>query len=250
MMEVLEGKQCVLPALKARQRKFQVLLVKQGALLSHVSDVVAAAEEQSIPIKVVPPNEIDALTQGRSHGGIAAICTPKLPLTAVQLAELCKALREPAFLVLIEGTEDAQNLGYTMRSAEALGTHAVLLKKHVWNFESAAVSRASSGAFERLPLAQIENAEKELSPLAAIGIQFWGAIAGAKRIMYEVDFTGPVLLVIGGERRGISGAMRQLCHGFLRIPTIHGATSLSMSHAATILMAEVRRQRFQRAQKA
>jgi len=244
-MEILEGKQCVLPALQARQRKFRLLLIKQGTNPKRIQDILAAAEEQTIPIKYVEAAEIDAMTKGKSHGGLAAICTPKPALEIEKLVELCKTLRVPPFLLLIEGTEDAQNLGYTLRSAEALGAHAVLLKKHVWNFDGVAVSRASSGAFERLPLAQVENAEKELAPLQRLGIKFYGCIANAKRLIYDVDLTGPALLAIGGERRGLSGALREMCDGFVRIPMIAGASSLSLSHAATVVMAEAMRQRRQ-----
>jgi 23S rRNA (guanosine2251-2'-O)-methyltransferase len=244
-MEILEGKQCILPALQARQRKFRLLLIKQGINSTRIQEVLAAAEAQAIPIKYVEAAEIDALMRGRSHGGLAALCTPKPAFEIEKLIELCKTLPIPAFLLLIEGTEDAQNLGYTLRSAEALGAHAVLLKKHVWNFDGAAVSRASSGAFERLPLVQIENAEKELAPLQKMGIKFYGCIAGAKRMIYDVDLTNSVLLAIGGERRGLSGALREMCDGFVRIPMIAGASSLSLSHAATVVMAEVMRQRRQ-----
>lgn len=242
-MEILEGKQSILPALQVRQRKFQLLLVKQGSNPVHLAEVIAAAEAQAIPLKYVPAAELDAMTKGRSHGGLAAICTAKPRFEISQLVERCKALAEPAALLLLEGTEDAQNLGYTLRSAEALGAHAVLLKKHVWNFDAVAVSRASSGAYERLPLVQIENAEKDFLPLRRLGIKFWGCIGGAKRTLHDADLTGPVLLAIGGERRGLSGAVRALCDGFIRIPMIAGATSLAMSHAAAIVMAEVLRQR-------
>jgi 23S rRNA (guanosine2251-2'-O)-methyltransferase len=246
-MEILEGKQCILPALQARQRKIRLLMVKQGFNPARLKEVLAAAEEQAIPIKYVDAAELEALTKGRSHGGLAALCTPKPAFAIEKLIELCKKLPVPPFLLLIEGTEDAQNLGYTLRTAEALGAHAVLLKKHVWNFDDVAVSRASSGAFERLPLVQIENAQKELSPLQRLGIKFYGCIAGAKRTIYNLDLQGPVMLAIGGERRGLSGALREMCDGFARIPMLAGAGSLSLSHAATIAMAEVMRQRLQAA---
>jgi 23S rRNA (guanosine2251-2'-O)-methyltransferase len=242
-MELLEGKQSILPALQARQRKFRLILIKQNLNPARIRDVVAAAEEQAIPVKYVAAEELDAMTKGKSHGGLAAICTAKPKFEIDKLIELCKKLSEPAFLLLVEGTEDAQNLGYTLRSAEALGAHAVLLKKHVWNFDAVAVARASSGAFERMPLVQVENAEKELLPLQRLGIKFYGCIGGAKRTIYEVDLTGPVLLAIGGERRGLSGALREMCDSFVRIPMTAGAGSLSLSHAAAVVMAEVMRQR-------
>lgn len=243
MMEILEGKQCILPALLARQRKFRLLLVKQNIPPQRFHDLLAAAAAQAIPVKYVEGAEIEALTKGRSHGGLAAICTPKPPFEIEKLQELCQKATTPPLLLLLEGTEDAQNLGYTLRSAEALGAHAVLLKKHVWNFDGVAVSRASSGAFERLPLVQIEHAEKELGPLQRAGIKFYGCIAGAKRTIYDLDLTGPALLAIGGERRGLSGALREMCDGFVKIPMIPGASSLSLSHAATVVMAEAMRQR-------
>ncbi len=242
-MEILEGKQCVLPALLARQRRFQLVFLKQGSVLARVSEVLEAAQAQNVPVKYVSAEELSAMTKGRSHGGIAAICSPKPTWPAEALFEHCEKLQEPALLLLLEGTEDAQNLGYTLRSAEALGAHAVLLKKHVWNFEGTAVSRASSGAFERLPLVQIENPEKELLPLKKLGLQFWGGIAGAKRAIYEVNLSSPVLLAIGGERRGLSGAMREMCDGFFHVPMKAGASSLAMSHAACLVLAETMRQR-------
>lgn len=242
-MEILEGRQSILPALLARQRKFQLLLVKQNTPSKRVEEVLGAAKAQNIPIKFVPPEELEALTKGRSHGGLAAICTPKPEISVTELLEQCRRRNQPAFFLLIEGTEDAQNLGYTLRTAEAMGAHAVFLKKHVWNFDTVAVSRASSGAYERLPLVQIENIEKILTPFRRLGIKFWGCIGGAKRTIYEVDLTPPIMLAIGGERRGLSGALREFCDGFARIPTVGGATSLSLSHAASIVMAEVLRQR-------
>lgn len=242
-MEILEGKHCILPALLARQRKFQLLLVKQNTPVKRVQEVLEAAEAQGVPIKFAPPEELAALTKGRSHGGLAAICTPKSEVNVAELLEQCHRSDQPAFFLLIEGTEDAQNLGYTLRTAEAMGVHAVFLKKHLWNFDATAVSRASSGAYERMPLVQIENIEKLLTPFRRLGIKFWGCIGGAKRTIHEVDLTAPIMLAIGGERRGLSGALREFCDGFARIPTVGGATSLSLSHAASIVMAEVLRQR-------
>ncbi len=242
-MDTLEGKQCVLPALQARQRKFKLILIKQGSNTAHVEEIIAAAEAQSIPIKFVAAAELEAMTKGRSHGGVAAICSAKPATNMAAVLERVQHANEPALLVLIEGTEDAQNLGYTLRTAEALGVHAMLLKKHVWNFDDAVLSRASSGAFERLALAQVENLEKELLPFKRMGIKFWGCIGGAKRDIYQADLTHAVLLAIGGERRGLSGAMRELCDGFVRIPMVAGASSLSLSQAACIVMAEAMRQR-------
>jgi tRNA G18 (ribose-2'-O)-methylase SpoU len=149
----------------------------------------------------------------------------------------------PPLLLLLEGIDDARNLGFVLRTADALGVHGVLVKRHVWDYDGADVSRSSSGAYERLPLVQVEDAAAALGALRKRSVAVWGCVAGAKRALHDAPLAGPVLLAIGGEKRGLSGAVRELCDGFLSIPMREGSTSLSLSHAAAILIAEAARQR-------
>jgi 23S rRNA (guanosine2251-2'-O)-methyltransferase len=144
--------------------------------------------------------------------------------------------------LLLEGVEDARNLGFTLRSAEAMGVDAVLIKKHLWDLDPVEVSRPSSGAYERLPLAQIEDIAP-LDELRKRGLQLVGCIAGARRTMYDIDFRGPTIVAIGGEKRGLSGAVRGICDLFATIPTRGEPSSLSLSHAGAVVMAEAMRQR-------
>jgi 23S rRNA (guanosine2251-2'-O)-methyltransferase len=139
--------------------------------------------------------------------------------------------------------DDARNLGFTLRTADAAGAHAVLIKKHLWDFDPVEVSRPSSGAYERMPLVQIEQVAP-LKELQKRGLKIYGCIANAKRTMYEANLRDGCVLAIGGEKRGLSGAVREICDSFITIPMRgHAASSLSLSHAAAILLAEAMRQR-------
>ena len=244
-MEHLEGRQSVLSALQARQRKFQVILVSHGAHLEKFQDVLDLATELGVPVKSVDRRELDAMAHGQTHGGIVALAGAKPRMSADQFIEVIDALKTPPLLLLIEGIEDARNLGFTLRSAEALGAHAVLIKKHLWDFDPVEVARPASGAYERLPLVQIDTIEL-LIQLQRRGLRLFGCIAGTQRTIYDVDMTGPSILAIGGEKRGLSGAVRSLCDYFVTIPSAGEATSLSLSHASCIIMAEAMRQRLSR----
>jgi 23S rRNA (guanosine2251-2'-O)-methyltransferase len=243
-VEHLEGKQSILAALHARQRRFEVILIRHDAHAEKVAEVVELAERMSVPIRRVDAKELDALAHGVTHGGLLAIVSPKPRTTADQLLRLLDETRDPPLLILLEGVDDARNLGFTLRSADALGAHAVLIKKHLWDFDAIEVARPASGAYERLPLVQLDEVEP-LRQLQRRGLTLFGCIAGAKRTMHEVDFTGGSILAIGGEKRGLSGAVREICDRFITIPT-RGSASLSMSHASAILLAEAHRQRLQR----
>lgn len=241
-MEHLEGRQSVLAALRAYQRRFQVVLIRHDSHREKLADVIELAGQRGVPIRYVEAAELDGLVHGATHGGVVALCTPKPRLTPGELLSLVDGLREPPLLLLLEGVDDARNLGFTLRSADALGVHAVLIKKHLWDFDPVEVARPASGAYERLPLVQIEDVDV-LQQLQRRGVQLFGSVAGAKRSLYAADLTGPAILAIGGEKRGLSGAVRALCDTFISIPTRGQASSLSLSHAASIVMAEAARQR-------
>ena len=241
-MEHLEGRQSVLAALDARRRKFEVVLINQGSHEEKIRDVLDAAEAAGVPVKRVTGRELDAMAHGATHGGVLAVCSAKPRTTAAELLEILDRISTPPLLLLIEGVEDARNLGFTLRSAEALGANAVLIKKHLWDFDSTEVARPASGAFERLPLVQLEDTEL-IAVLRSRGIQLLGCIAGVKRTIYDADLTGGVILAIGGEKRGLSGAVRSVCDQLITVPTAENAASLPLSHAAAIVLAEANRQR-------
>jgi len=244
-MEHIEGRQSVLAALHARQRKIQVILLRHGTHEQSVRDILDAAAEMNVPVRFVDRAELDSMAHGATHGGVLAVCSPKPRWTADQLTKLLDKLNEPPLLLLLEGVDDSRNLGFTIRSAEAMGVHALLIKKHLWDFDSTEVARPASGAYERMPLVQIDDVQP-LVQLQKRGLRLWGCLADVKRTIYEADLTQPLILAIGGEKRGLSGAVRSICDGFMTIPTRAGASSLALSHASSIVVAEAMRQRLSR----
>lgn len=239
--EILEGRQSIVAALAAAQRRFQIILIRRDNAGEKLEELLELAAKRGVPTRYVDRSELDGIAHGATHGGVLALCSPKPRWTDADLLDHVSRMRAPPLLLLLEGVDDARNLGFTLRSAEALGAHAVLIKKHLWDFDSTEVARPASGAYERLPLVQFESLEL-LKELRRIGLQLIGCLARAKRTMHQLDLTVPTVLAVGGEKRGLSGAVRGLCDGFATIPTSDGA-SLSLSHASAILLAEAMRQR-------
>jgi 23S rRNA (guanosine2251-2'-O)-methyltransferase len=242
-LEQLEGKICVEAALKARRRKIEVVFVRSGMHTEKIQPLLDEAEQQSVPVKFLSAEELDKMAQGVTHGGVVARCSPKRQPSFDELYQQIKMASRKPFLLLLEGVDDSRNLGFTLRTAEACGVTAVLLKKHLWDFNGAEVSRTSSGAYERLPMVLIDEVEKSLPRLQRQGLRLYGCIANARTVMYDVDLRWPIILAIGGEKRGLSGAVRDLCDRLIKIPMLADIGSLSLSHASAMLMGEVMRQR-------
>ncbi len=250
-METLEGKISILAALKARVRRFECVLVNESAHAEKVEEVLRAAEALSVPVKRVSSRELDGMAGGVTHGGVLAVCTPRPPTPFDDLVRRLQTdSSRPPLLLLLEGVEDARNLGYVIRTSEALGGHGVLVKKHVWDFDGAALSRASSGAFERFPVVRLDRERDSLAALKKLGVRLWGCLAGVRTTLYRADLRAPALLAVGGEKRGLSAAVREECDDFLTIPMPSSeATSLPLSHAAAIVLGEAMRQRQPEAQR-
>ena len=238
-MYTLEGKISVIAALRARQRKFQVVLVSSAVGEDKVAEVIRLAKEVGVPHRTVPPSALEKLAHGKTHGGVVATCTDR---SFTSLEDLLKKRSTPPLLLYLEGIEDVRTLGQIMRTADALGVSGIIIRKHKWDFDSGDLSRASSGSYEHLPLYRTEEVDV-LDRLRKEGIQTIGCIAGVRRTIYEGEWNRPVLVAIGGEKRGLSGATRERCDQFLRIPTRKGAPSLTSGHAAAIVLGEAVRSR-------
>src|SRR5215217_604131 len=109
-MEHLEGRQSVLAALRARQRRFQVIMVAHGAHEEKLRELLDLAGEMGVPVKAVDRRELDAMAHGATHGGVVALAGAKPRMTGEQVVRMVDQMRTPPLLLLIEGVEDARNL--------------------------------------------------------------------------------------------------------------------------------------------
>src|SRR3954447_10466687 len=108
-MPHLEGRQSILAALRARQRKFQVILIRHGTHADGVDEVIATAAELGVPIRYVDSRELESFAHGTSHGGMLAMCSAKPRASLGDIMQIIQARNDPALLLLLEGVDDARN---------------------------------------------------------------------------------------------------------------------------------------------
>ena len=194
----------------------------------------AKCKSLGIPLTATAAEEIDALAVGNTHGGILALCGARTLLTPSP-----DTLPKDGFLCLLEGIEDPYNFGYALRSLYAAGCEGILLGERNWLTAAGVVARASAGASEAFPvfagdpLTALTELKKTGYRIVAAGIR--DAVS-----MYEADLKKPLVLVVGGEKRGVSREVMALCDQTVRID--YGREfrgSLSAASAATVLGFEV-----------
>ena len=239
-MDLICGINPVLEALAAGTRHFDRLLIVKGLRNQRVSEAVARASQQGIPLRFEARETLDRMAGGLSHQGIMAVVSAK-PVIAMD-ALLAEA-REPALIVVLDGVEDPRNLGAIVRTAEAAGADGVLLPERHSAGLSETVSRASAGGLEHVKVARIGNVAQALEELKARGIWVVGFDAAGQERWDAIDYRRPVALVLGGEGRGMRRLVRERCDHLASLPLFGHVGSLNVSVAAGIALYEVIRQR-------
>jgi 23S rRNA (guanosine2251-2'-O)-methyltransferase len=239
-MNLICGINPVLEALSARTRHFDRLLVVKGLRNRRVSEAIAHASKLGIPLRFEARETLDRLAGGVPHQGLIAVVSAKPVLSLDSVLEQAKT---PALLLLLDGVEDPRNLGAILRTAEAAGADGVLLPERHSAGLSETVGRASAGALEHVHVARIGNVVQTLEALKARGFWVVGFDASATQRWDAVDMRGPVVLVLGGEGRGIRRLVREHCDHLAGLPLFGHVGSLNVSVAAGVALYEVVRQR-------
>ncbi|HSR95358.1 MAG TPA: 23S rRNA (guanosine(2251)-2'-O)-methyltransferase RlmB [Solirubrobacterales bacterium] len=151
--------------------------------------------------------------------------------------------REGALLLALDEVQDPRNLGAVCRSAEFAGAAGVVIPERRSAEVTAVACKASAGAVEHLEVARVRNLADWLAAAKTAGFWIWGADAGADEAPWDADLTGPTILVLGGEGKGIRPRVASACDGLIALPRAGSIDSLNVSAAAAALLFEVARQR-------
>lgn len=239
--EILYGLHAIREALKAGSRPLQRLLVIRTD--KQFSDLVQLARSLHVPIHVQPLASLDRLVPGCRHQGIVAFTAAKAYQTEESILARAAERNEPPLLVILDGVEDPHNLGAVLRTAEGAGVHGVFIPERRAAGLTSVVAKVSAGAIDHIPVARVTNTSRLLESLKAAGVWIYGVEPSANKLFTDVDLSGPVGLVFGGEGAGIRPGVLQHCDERIRIPMKGHVQSLNVSASAAVVLFEAVRQR-------
>ncbi len=239
-MPIVCGIHPVLEALAAGSRTIERVVVTKGVRNKRILEVIRKASERGVPLRFEPREALDRAVDGERHQGVLAVVAEKGLLT---LEELQKSARTPALFMLLDGVEDPRNLGAIIRSVDASGADGVILPDRHTASLSDAASRTAAGALESVKIARIGNVVQTLEALKAKGFWIVGFDGSGKERWDTIDYKRPVVLVLGGEGKGIRRLVKEHCDHVVSLPVFGQVSSLNVSVAAGIALYEAVRQR-------
>jgi 23S rRNA (guanosine2251-2'-O)-methyltransferase len=243
-VETVLGRNAVLECLRAGVPATALHVALGMDSDDRVTDSVRLAADAGISILEVPRGDLDRLAGAALHQGIALQVPPYAYAHPDDVLDAARASGTAPLLVALDGVTDPRNLGAVVRSAAAFGAHGVLLPQRRAAGMTAAAWRTSAGTAARLPVARVTNLVRALKDCAAAGLMVVGLDADGSMSLDSFDLaTGPLVLVVGAEGRGLSRLVAETCDATVSIPMAGPVESLNASVAAGVVLAEVARLR-------
>ncbi|HUI10275.1 MAG TPA: 23S rRNA (guanosine(2251)-2'-O)-methyltransferase RlmB, partial [Bacteroidota bacterium] len=229
MQGIIAGRKPVMEALRAGTgiEKIVFLLGVQGTV---IEEIRKTAERSKVPVTQANRQQFRELASDATTQGVVAVLHRGKSFVGIdEIIAAAAAKGEQPLVLILDGVEDPQNLGALVRSAECAGVHGVVLPKHHAATVTSAVVKASAGATEHMPMAEVTNVANTLDELKEK--RFWtvGVAVEGETLYTAFDYTTPVAIVVGNEGKGIRRLVREHCDALVRIPMYGSLGSLNAS---------------------
>jgi 23S rRNA (guanosine2251-2'-O)-methyltransferase len=235
--EWIAGRNPVVEALRAGVPVTTVYVAEGAERDGRLREVFATVAEKGISLLEVPRNEMDKITHGAVHQGLAAKVPSYEYAHPNDLIERAEEMKEQPLIVALDSVTDPRNLGAVVRSAAGFGAHGVLIPERRSAGMTASAWKTSAGAAARIPVAQAVNLTRQLKAYKDEGLMVIGLAADGDVALPALDLAdGPLVVVVGSEGKGLSRLVAETCDQIVSIPMVNSLESLNAGVAASVAL--------------
>ena len=240
--EMVAGRNSVLEALRAHVPVTTMYVAGRIDSDDRVREALKIATERAIPVLETPRGELDRLTDGAVHQGLALQVPPYEYAHPSDLVD--PELPGIPLVVALDGITDPRNLGAIVRSVAAFGDHGVVVPSRRSAGMTASAWKTSAGAAARIPVAQATNLTRALEDYRKAGFFVIGLDMDGDVELPDLELASePIVIVVGSEGKGLSRLVRETCDQIVSVPMSSAVESLNAGIAAGVTLYEVARRR-------
>lgn len=237
------GVNAVASSIEKDPENVREVLIEAGAKNPRLVEIEEEALRKGIDVRKVNAQALGGVAgQVRHQGVVARYAAPKL-WDENELKGLIEAAEGKALVLVLDEVQDPHNLGACLRSADAMGVHAVVAPKDRAVGITPVVEKVASGAVETVPYLMVTNLARTLEMLQERHIFVVGLAGEGEADLPTLDLSGALTLVLGAEGAGLRRLTRERCDTLARIPMFGAVESLNVSVATGVCLYEARRQR-------
>lgn len=242
--DVVAGRNAVLEALRAGVPARTLHIAATIDSDERVREIVRLTTGAGLALIETTKSDLDAMSDRAVHQGVLLTIAEYRYAEPTDLLEAAERVRTPPLVVALDGVTDPRNLGAIIRSAGAFGAHGVVVPQRRSAGMSPAAWKTSAGAAARVPVAQATNLVRALQDYQAAGCFVVGLAGDGATPIGDLEVaSGPVVLVVGSEGKGLGRLVRQTCDLVASIPIASAIESLNASVATSLALYEVAKRR-------
>ena len=242
--EWIAGRNSVVEALRAGVPVTAVYVAEGAERDNRLRETFAAAAERGVSLLEVPRPELDRMTSGAVHQGLAARVPAYEYAHPDDLLALAEERGEPPLIVALDSVTDPRNLGAVVRAGAGRGAHGVVVPERRAAGMTAAAWKTSAGAAARTPVAQTVNLTRQLKAYQQAGCMVVGLAADGDVSLPDLDLAdGPLVVVVGSEGEGLSRLVAETCDQLVSIPMSSSLESLNAGVAASVALYAISQRR-------
>ena len=246
--EWVAGRNSVVETLRSGVPVTTVYVAEGAERDGRLRDAFRLAAESGTSLLEVTRGELDRLTSGAVHQGLAARIPAYEYAHPDDLLAHAKRAGEPPLIVALDQVTDPRNLGAIVRSASGFGAHGVVVPGRRAAGMTASAWKTSAGAAARIPVARTVNLVRQLKAFQEAGCMVVGLAADGDVSLPELAgpdglADGPIVVVVGAEGGGLSRLVAETCDQLVSIPMAHDLESLNAGVAASVALYAIARAR-------
>ena len=243
-VEWVYGRNPVVEALRAGVPAAALHVAEGTERDARLREALLLSVERGVSVLEVPRSELDRVTAGGAHQGVAIQIPPYEYAHPDDLLTQAYDAGEVPLIVALDGVTDPRNLGAITRSAAAFGAHGVLVPERRTASMSASAWKTSAGAAARIPVARATNLNRALKSYKDAGLLVIGLDMGGDVDLPDLEAaTEPLVLVVGSEGKGLARLVRENCDLIVSIPITAATESLNAGIATGVALYEISRRR-------
>ena len=235
--EWVAGRNSVLEVLREGVPVTGVYVAEGAERDGRLREAFKLVAERGVSLLEVNRAELDRMTAGAVHQGLAARIPPYEYAHPDDLLDRARELGEPPLIVVLDQITDPRNLGAVVRSAAGFGAHGVVVPERRSAGMTAAAWKTSAGAAARIPVAQAGNLVRQLRSYQDAGCMVVGLAADGDVALPDLELAdGPLVLAVGSEGGGLSRLVSETCDLLVSIPMANQVESLNAGVAASVAL--------------
>ncbi|MEG9227113.1 23S rRNA (guanosine(2251)-2'-O)-methyltransferase RlmB [Aeromicrobium sp. Sec7.5] len=235
--EWVAGRNSVVELLRAKVPVAGLYIAEGIERDERLREIFRLSSEYHVPMLEITRNELDRLTTGAVHQGIAAKLNAYEYAHPDDLLDLAAERGEDPLVVVLDGVTDPRNLGAVVRSASGFGAHGVVIPERRSAQMTASAWKTSAGAAARVRVARATNLTRQIKAYQEAGVMVIGLAADGDVSLPDLELAdGPLVVVIGSEGKGISRLVAENCDQLVSIPMASDLESLNAGVAAGIAL--------------